>query len=147
MLTTLNAGGKFGGGGYRISGGLHGVGVSVVNALSERDDRRRQARRLHVAPGLRAGPRHEKLMKGKPTTKTGTTITLLARPRDLRGGIEFKRETLAERLRELAFLNAGIEIQLIDEREGCPQETFKSNGGLVGLREAPRRRQGAILTG
>ncbi|HSL11160.1 MAG TPA: DNA topoisomerase (ATP-hydrolyzing) subunit B [Actinomycetota bacterium] len=130
VLTTLNAGGKFGGGGYRISGGLHGVGVSVVNALSVRltADILRDGFAWHQE--YARGRSTMKLKKGRAIQKTGTTIRFWPDPEIFTEGIEFKRETLAERLRELAFLNKGVEIQLVDERDGA-KEVFKANGGLV----------------
>jgi DNA gyrase subunit B len=131
VLTTLNAGGKFGGGGYRISGGLHGVGVSVVNALSEKltADIVREGFAWHVE--FSRGKVTKKLTKGKPAKRNGTTITFWADPEIFEETV-FKREILAERLQELAFLNKGVEIQLVDERE-APTHTdvFKANGGLV----------------
>ena len=131
-LTTLNAGGKFGGGGYRISGGLHGVGVSVVNALSEKmtADVQRDGFAWHqsYARGRATG----KLTKGKATTKTGTTIRFWPDPEIFVETVELKRTELTERLRELAFLNAGLEIQLIDEREQpVHKDVFRYAGGLV----------------
>jgi DNA gyrase subunit B len=131
VLTTLNAGGKFGGGGYRISGGLHGVGVSVVNALSQKmtADVFRDGYAWHQE--YARGRSTMKLKKGRAIQKTGTLIRFWADPEIFVEGIDYKRETLAERLRELAFLNKGVEIQLIDEREEGAKETFKANGGLV----------------
>ena len=132
VLTTLNAGGKFGGGGYRISGGLHGVGVSVVNALSEKlvVDVQRDGFNWHQE--YARGKPTKKLTKGKATTKTGTTVRFWPDPEIFTETREFKRETLVERLRELAFLNKGIEIHLIDEREDpVYKELFKATGGLV----------------
>ena len=131
VLTTLNAGGKFGGGGYRISGGLHGVGVSVTNALSERmtADVERDGATWHQE--FARGKSTTKLKRGKATAKHGTTITFWP-DREIFEDVEFKRETLGERLRELAFLNAGLEIQLVDEREAPAfKEVFKYNGGLA----------------
>jgi DNA gyrase subunit B len=131
VLTTLNAGGKFGGGGYRISGGLHGVGVSVTNALSERMTADVQRDGFNWHQEYTRGKSTMKLKKGKPSTKHGTTIAFWPDP-EIFEEIEFKRETLGERLRELAFLNAGLEIQLIDEREGAAaKETYRFNGGLA----------------
>jgi DNA gyrase subunit B len=131
VLTTLNAGGKFGGGGYRISGGLHGVGVSVTNALSERMTAEVQRDGASWQQQFARGKSTTKLKRGKPTSKHGTTITFWP-DREIFEEIEFKRETLAERLRELAFLNAGLEIQLVDERDSPPaKELFKYNGGLA----------------
>ena len=131
VLTTLNAGGKFGGGGYRISGGLHGVGVSVVNALSEKltADIEREGAAYHAE--FSRGKTTKKLTKGKAIKRTGTTITFWADPEVFTEGIEYKREILAERLQELAFLNKGVEIKLLDEREKpAHEDVFKANGGL-----------------
>jgi len=131
VLTTLNAGGKFGGGGYRISGGLHGVGVSVVNALSEKltADIVRDGFAWHTE--FSRGKTTKKLAKGKPAKRNGTTITFWPDP-EIFEELVFKREVLAERLQELSFLNKGVEIQLIDEREKPDHvDAFKANGGLV----------------
>lgn len=132
VLTTLNAGGKFGGGGYRISGGLHGVGVSVVNALSEKltADIVRDGFGWHAE--FSRGKATKKLAKGKPAKRTSTTIRFWPDPEVFTETTTFKREVLAERLQELAFLNKGIEIQLVDARE-TPEhkEMFKANGGVV----------------
>jgi DNA gyrase subunit B len=131
-LTTLNAGGKFGGGGYRISGGLHGVGVSVVNALSEKmtADIQRDGFAWHQE--YARGKPTKKLTKGKASRKTGTTIRFWPDREIFTETTEFKREILTERLRELAFLNAGLEIDLVDEREDPPHKVvYRYNGGLV----------------
>jgi DNA gyrase subunit B len=130
-LTTLNAGGKFGGGGYRISGGLHGVGVSVVNALAEKmtADIQRDGFAWHQE--YARGRATTKLLKGKASTKTGTTIRFWPDPEIFTETTEFKREQLTERLRELAFLNAGLEIHLIDEREDpVHKDVYRYNDGL-----------------
>ncbi|MEP6476964.1 MAG: DNA topoisomerase (ATP-hydrolyzing) subunit B [Actinomycetota bacterium] len=132
VLTVLHAGGKFGGGGYAISGGLHGVGVSVVNALSQRLDVQVQREGATWTQSYARGTRLSPLKKGKATTKTGTTVTFWPDPEIFVETLEFKRETLAERMRELAFLNKGAEITLTDEREEpAHKETFKASGGLV----------------
>ncbi len=130
-LTTLNAGGKFGGGGYRISGGLHGVGVSVVNALAEKmtADIQRDGFAWHQE--YARGRATTKLVKGKASTKTSTTIRFWPDPEIFTETVEFKREQLTERLRELAFLNAGLEIHLIDEREDpVHKDLYRYNDGL-----------------
>ncbi len=132
VLTTLNAGGKFGGGGYRISGGLHGVGVSVVNALSEKlvVDVQRDGFSWHQE--YARGKPTKKLAKGRASTKTGTTVRFWPDPEVFVETREFERKVLVERLRELAFLNKGVEINLVDEREEpAHKETFKATGGLV----------------
>jgi DNA gyrase subunit B len=132
VLTTLNAGGKFGGGGYRISGGLHGVGVSVVNALSERMTAEVRRDGFTWTQSYARGKATGKIAKGKATKLKGTTIRFWPDPEIFTETTEFKRETLAERLRELAFLNKGVEIQMIDEREApAVKEVFRANGGLV----------------
>jgi DNA gyrase subunit B len=131
VLTTLNAGGKFGGRGYRISGGLHGVGVSVVNALSERLDVEVERDGFHWHQGFARGKAVAKLRKGKPSRRSGTTITFWPDP-DIFEEVTFKREILAERLQELSFLTRGVEITLVDEREEPPvKETYTAAGGLA----------------
>jgi DNA gyrase subunit B len=130
VLTTLNAGGKFGGGGYRISGGLHGVGVSVVNALSERMQVLVERDGFQWTQSYARGKATTKLTKGKASKKTGTTITFWPDP-EIFEDVTFDRKILSERLQELAFLNKGLEIQLVDERETPPvKEVFKATGGL-----------------
>ena len=131
VLTTLNAGGKFGGGGYRISGGLHGVGVSVVNALSERLSVVVERDGFSWTQSFARGKSTSKLQKGKASRKTGTSVTFWPDP-EVFEETAFDPKILAERLQELAFLNKGIEIQLVDEREGKPvKQVFKATGGLV----------------
>jgi DNA gyrase subunit B len=132
VLSVLHAGGKFGGGGYQISGGLHGVGVSVVNALSERLDVNVMREGFSWTMAFSRGKSTKKLTKGKATKKTGTLIRFWPDPEVFTETLEFKREILSERLQELAFLNKGVEIRLIDEREE-PRHTdlYKANGGLV----------------
>jgi DNA gyrase subunit B len=133
-LTKLHGGGKFGGSGYKVSGGLHGVGVSVVNALSKKliveVDLDGRHHRMEFADG------------GKPTTKlevigpaprgrTGTTVTFWPDGRIFED-TEFRGQTIIERLQVYAFLNAGLEIRYIDERPGAsnPGQTFKYAGGI-----------------
>ena len=131
VLTTLNAGGKFGGRGYRISGGLHGVGVSVVNALSEKLLVEVERDGYHWTQTYSRGKATKKLTKGKASRKTGTTVTFWPDP-EIFEEMEFKREILTERLQELAFLSKGLEIQLIDERQDEPtKDVFKAAGGLA----------------
>ena len=132
VLTTLNAGGKFGGEGYRISGGLHGVGVSVVNALSEKLVVQVMREGGSWTQTYARGKATTKLTKGKSTRKTGTIITFWPDPEIFVEGVEFDSRMLAERLQEHAFLTKGVEIQLIDEREGKPEkQVFKASGGLA----------------
>jgi DNA gyrase subunit B len=132
VLTTLNAGGKFGGGGYRISGGLHGVGVSVVNALSEKLVVQVMREGGSWTQTYARGKATSKLTKGKPSRKTGTIITFWPDPEIFVEGVEFDSRLLAERLQEHAFLTKGVEIQLIDEREAKPvKQVFKASGGIA----------------
>jgi DNA gyrase subunit B len=132
VLTTLHAGGKFGdGGGYKVSGGLHGVGVSVVNALSERLhlEIRRDG---HVwSQDYERGKPQGDLAKGDKADSTGTTITFLPDDEIFTDTLEFDYATLAERLRETAFLTRGLKIELVDERGAGQSETFHYEGGIV----------------
>src|SRR5690349_485000 len=117
-LTMLHAGGKFGGGGYKVSGGLHGVGVSVVNALSSRlqvDVRNRGHHwRQTFSLGVPDGPL-EQLEPLGPDDHTGTTVTFWA-SRDIFETTTYSLETITNRIREMAFLNKGLEIIVRDER-------------------------------
>ncbi len=132
VMTTLHAGGKFGGEGYKISGGLHGVGVSVVNALSSRLDleihRDGAMWEQHFAKG---GKPQDKLTRGKASKRRGTIITFWP-DATIFEETEFRSQTLVERLREMAFLNKGLEITFRDERVNPVfEQTFKFNGGIV----------------
>ena len=132
VLTTLHAGGKFGGKGYQVSGGLHGVGVSVVNALSERlEVEVARAGKLWKQTYKRGKPQGP-LKAVKTIKRTGTTVAFWPDPEIFTEEREFKFDTLAQRLREMAFLNKGLEIRLIDRRVEPPQqETFRYTGGIV----------------
>jgi DNA gyrase subunit B len=132
VLTTLNAGGKFGGEGYRISGGLHGVGVSVVNALSAKLTVQVMREGGTWTQSYARGKATSKLTRGKASTKTGAIVTFWPDPEIFVEGVEFDRKVIAERLQEQSFLTKGIEIQLIDEREDKPlKQVFKATGGIV----------------
>jgi DNA gyrase subunit B len=129
VLTKLHAGGKFGGDGYKVSGGLHGVGVSVVNALSER---------LHVEvkrdgkifqQEFARGEPTSDLKKVGPTKESGTTITFLP-DLEIFDELEWSSEILVQRLRETAFLTKGLRIVLVDEREGEDRHEFYAEGGI-----------------
>jgi DNA gyrase subunit B len=130
VLTTLHAGGKFGdGGGYKVSGGLHGVGVSVVNALSERLHLE-ISRDGHVwSQDYERGKPMTELKKGEATKAHGTKITFLP-DLEIFEEIGFDFQTLAERLRETAFLTRGLKIELIDERGITNSITFQYEGGI-----------------
>jgi DNA gyrase subunit B len=130
VLTVLHAGGKFGGGGYSISGGLHGVGVSVVNALSEKLEVEVQRDGATYTMAFSRGKVTKKLVKGKATQKTGTRVRFWPDHEIFTETTVLERKVLAERMQELAFLNKGLEIHLVDERDGV-KEVFKASGGLV----------------
>src|ERR687894_2023025 len=131
VLTVLHAGGKFGeGGGYKVSGGLHGVGVSVVNALSEKLTvtvrRDGFTWTQDYARGAPQGP----LQKGEPTKETGTKITFLP-DAEVFETLDFEFATLEQRLRETAFLTRGLRIGIADERgEGTKRSEFHYEGGI-----------------
>ena len=134
VLTTLHAGGKFDHRSYKVSGGLHGVGVSVVNALSEW---------LEVEIKRDGKVYHQEYKKGKAVSKltvvgkakaTGTTVTFKADSEIFKGALEFSFETLSNRLRELAFLNKGLKIKLKDEIKDKEAE-FQFSGGIISFVE------------
>jgi DNA gyrase subunit B len=132
VLTTLHAGGKFEGKGYQVSGGLHGVGVSVVNALSERLDIEVARDGKLWTQSYERGKPQGKLKPGKAIKRTGTVVSFWPDPEIFTEEREFKFDTLAQRLREMAFLNRGLEIRLIDHRiEPVMQENFRYTGGIV----------------
>ncbi len=130
VLTVLHAGGKFGdGGGYKVSGGLHGVGLSVVNALSE--ELHVEVRRdgfVHSQDYARGIPQNQ-LSKGERTNVTGTTVTFLP-DGDIFETLDFDFSILEQRLRETAFLTRSLRITLTDERAGGQKAEFKYDGGI-----------------
>jgi DNA gyrase subunit B len=133
VLTELHAGGKFENKAYRISGGLHGVGVSVVNALSEWLELEvRQNGRLHKMRFERGVPTGPLQTEGK-TKRTGTTVTFMPDP-EVFETTEFSYETLSQRMRELAFLNSGLRISIQDERTEKKNE-FHYKGGIISFVE------------
>lgn len=130
VLTVLHAGGKFGGEGYKVSGGLHGVGVSVVNALSElvvvtvkRDGH------IHQQEYRRGTPQYDVKVIGD-TEETGTQTHFKPDPEIFTETTVYDYDTLVGRIRELAFLNKGIELNLTDERTGM-SDSFKYDGGII----------------
>ena len=129
VMTILHAGGKFGGGGYAVSGGLHGVGISVVNALSTRvnTEIRRQGYvwRMSFANG---GTPITPLERGEKTDETGTTQVFYPDP-EIFETVEFDFETLRQRFQQMAFLNKGLRITLTDEREFATDEGDEIAGG------------------
>jgi len=133
VLTTLHAGGKFEQGAYTVSGGLHGVGVSVVNALSSKLEAEvRRDGHVFTQAFTVGQPKTKDPKKERPIKKTGTTIRFWPDPDIFSETLEFDYEIVASRLRETAFLNRGLEITLLDERdEETRTETFHYKGGLV----------------
>ena len=142
-LTILHAGGKFGDGGYKVSGGLHGVGVSVVNALSSKliVDVVRDG--YHWRQSFTLGDPDAPLEQLEPATETGTTVTFYASS-EIFETTTYSYETLATRFREMAFLNKGLKITILDERtqEGAAddddnddaearKQTFQYADGLI----------------
>ncbi|MFD0590198.1 DNA topoisomerase (ATP-hydrolyzing) subunit B [Paenibacillus sp. GCM10027627] len=129
VMTVLHAGGKFGGEGYKVSGGLHGVGVSVVNALSEYVIVQvKREGNLYQQEYRRGTPQYDIKIVGE-SEDTGTTVTFLPDPEIFTDTTEYDYETLQSRIRELAFLNKGIEIVLTDERTG-QSNSFIYEGGI-----------------
>jgi DNA gyrase subunit B len=132
-LTKLHGGGKFGGEGYKVSGGLHGVGVSVVNALSTKliveVDRDGKHHRMDFADGGKPQSKLE-VTGPAPRGRTGTTVAFWPDPR-IFDDVEFRAQTILERLQIYAFLNAGLEIRFQDERPGGDTATFKYSGGII----------------
>ena len=134
VLTVLHAGGKFGGAGYKVSGGLHGVGVSVVNALSTKltleVDRNGDHHRLEFKDGGIVDGKLEVTGKA-PRDRTGTTVTFYPDP-SIFEETDFRAQTVLERLQIMAFLNKGLEIRFTDERPDRQQtQAYKYNGGIV----------------
>ncbi|MGH8952900.1 MAG: DNA topoisomerase (ATP-hydrolyzing) subunit B [Acidimicrobiia bacterium] len=133
VLTTLHAGGKFEQGAYTVSGGLHGVGVSVVNALSSRLEAEvRWKGHLYYQEFSDGQPKTKDPKKLKPIKKTGTTIRFWPSPETFQETTEFDYDTVASRLRETAFLNRGLQITFTDQRGDEEKvEVFQYKGGLV----------------
>ncbi|WP_338553780.1 DNA topoisomerase (ATP-hydrolyzing) subunit B [Paenibacillus sp. KS-LC4] len=131
VMTVLHAGGKFGGEGYKVSGGLHGVGVSVVNALSEHVVATVKLKgKIHQQEYRRGAPESDIKVIGETSLEdTGTTIRFKPDPEIFTETTVYEYDILQSRIRELAFLNKGIEISLTDERTGMTN-TFRYEGGL-----------------
>lgn len=127
--TVLHAGGKFGGGGYKVSGGLHGVGASVVNALSTRMEVEIKRNGKIYMLAFEKGKTVEKLHEIGESKKTGST-TIFWPDSDIFDETEFDYSTLQHRFREMAFLNKGVNITLNDEREKGKKDVFHYEGGI-----------------
>lgn len=129
-LTILHAGGKFDSKAYKISGGLHGVGVSVVNALSEwLEVEVKQKGKVFIQRYQRGTPEYDLKIIGE-TNETGSRVTFKPDNQIFKEITEFNYEILKTRIRELAFLNKGIKIELIDERQNNKKEIFEFDGGI-----------------
>src|SRR5215475_11090649 len=130
VMTVLHAGGKFGGSGYKVSGGLHGVGVSAVNALSDwlKLEIRRNGKVYYQE--YSAGIPTSEFKQTGVTDRRGTKITFHPDPTIFKNILEFSFEQLAQKLRELAYLNSGLEIVIRDERTD-KQQSFKFEGGIA----------------
>jgi DNA gyrase subunit B len=143
VLTVLHAGGKFGGSGYSVSGGLHGVGVSVVNALSNRLDVEVRRDGFVYRQEYRYGVPVAALDKGEPTTETGTTITFWA-DADIFETTHYDFTTLARRFQEMAFLNKGLVLEITDEREAAVVVAEDSDEVVEAVRSARYCYEGGI---
>ncbi len=132
VMTTLHAGGKFDGGGYKVSGGLHGVGVSAVNALSEWTEVEvKREGQFHFQRYERGRPQAPVQSHGKvKPQETGTKTTFKFDREIFKDGSSYRFETLVQRFREMAFVTRGVKIKLIDERDGR-EMSFYFEGGIT----------------
>lgn len=151
VLTVLHAGGKFGGGGYAVSGGLHGVGVSVVNALSSRVAVEVRTDGFRWTQDYKLGAPTAPLQQNEPTEETGTSVTFWA-DGDIFETTEYSFETLSRRFQEMAFLNKGLTISLTDERpdhvdeEGKPLSVrYHYEGGISDFVRYLNSRKGELV--
>ena len=131
VMTMLHTGAKFGGGGYKVSGGLHGVGVSAVNALSEWCEVQvRRDAKVHAQRYIRGAPAGPVEVVGKVAKgETGTKITFLYDQEIFKGNLDYRFETLVQRFREMAFVTRGVTIYFVDERSER-EMTFYFEGGI-----------------
>ena len=145
VLTKLHAGGKFGGSGYKISGGLHGVGVSCVNALSEWLEATVYQNGKIYKQIFNRGIAQRPLQEVGTTDRTGTTIQFYPDP-EIFETLDFNYDTMKIRLRELAYLNRGLTIQLIDRREEpARDESFHYEGGIVQFVESLNKNKETVF--
>ena len=136
VLTVLHAGGKFGGEGYKVSGGLHGVGVSVVNALSRRVEVEidRDGKRHFMSFGDGGEPKDPLSVIGDaPDGRSGTTVRFWPDPTIFKEGVEFRAQTVTERFQMMAFLNKGLAIHFTDQRPGhdATPQVVHYEGGII----------------
>lgn len=132
VFTVLHAGGKFGGGGYKVSGGLHGVGSSVVNALSLQLDVRVHKNNKIYYQEFKRGIVYDDLEVIGETDRHGTTVHFTPDPEIFTETTEFEFDKLSKRIQELAFLNRGLRISITDKREGLEQnKQFHYEGGIA----------------
>jgi DNA gyrase subunit B len=131
VLTKLHAGGKFGGEGYKVSGGLHGVGISVVNALSEKFIVEIRRDGYVFRQTFEKGNPVTDLVRGEKTTHSGTLVTFWP-DKEIFEEIDYKSEILSTRFKEMAFLNKGLEITFVDKRQEPElRETYRYEGGVI----------------
>ena len=152
VLTKLHAGGKFDKGAYQVSGGLHGVGVSVVNALSENlEVEIKRDGKVYLQRYHRGDPEGDLSEVGR-STESGTRVTFKPDPQ-IFGDREYSFDILSQRLREMAFLNPGLHISIEDEREPAKRHDFHYEGGIVsfvehlGLAKTPLHQKVIYLRG
>ena len=145
VMTKLHAGGKFGGSGYKVSGGLHGVGVSAVNALSSWCEVKvKRDGKIHTQRYERGYPTGPVTITGKTSPKdTGTTVTFKFDETIFKGGITYRFETLAQRFREMAFVTRGVKIYILDERSD-KELTFYFEGGITSFVRYLNRNRGRL---
>ncbi|SDN95856.1 DNA topoisomerase (ATP-hydrolyzing) subunit B [Alkalicoccus daliensis] len=144
IMTVLHAGGKFGGGGYKVSGGLHGVGASVVNALSNKlEVRVFKEGKIYFIDFARGIPQTELEVIGE-TEKQGTSITFWPDEEIFKETTEYEFDILATRLRELAFLNRGLRIYIDDKREDGKKAEYFYEGGIQSFVEHLNRTKTAL---
>lgn len=145
VMTTLHAGGKFGGGSYKVSGGLHGVGSSAVNALSEWCEVTvYREGKIHFQRYEKGIPQSPVKVIGKvPKTQTGTITTFKFDPTIFKGGETYKFETLAQRFREMAFVTRAVTIKLVDERDD-KEISFYFEGGISSFVKYLNRNRDAL---
>ncbi len=145
VMTMLHSGAKFGGDGYKVSGGLHGVGVSAVNALSEWCEVEvKRGGRVHVQRYERGAPTGPvKTVGTTRKTETGNKTTFMFDREIFKGDIEYRFETLVQRFREMAFVSRGVTIYFLDERSNR-EMTFYFEGGIVSFVRYLNRNRGVL---